>query len=81
MLLLPRNEIDSESIQQLQQKFQPHFSFAEIDGLNSSVLCEEVEHIDLMRLADFLWTPSLERGQLLNKLHSRIDIDWIDPAS
>jgi serine/threonine protein kinase len=81
MLLLPRNEIDSESIQQLQQKFQPHFSFAEIDGLNSSVLCEEAEHIDLMRLADFLWTPSLERGQLLNKLHSRIDIDWIDPAS
>jgi hypothetical protein len=81
LLLLPRNEIDSESVQQLQRKFQPHLSFAELDGLDSSLLCEEAEHIDLLRLAECLWTPSLERSQLLSKLHSRIDIDWIDPAS
>jgi len=77
LLLLPSGVSSPESIEHWKGSLDQIITIAELDGLQSAILCVDGEQLELSQIVYRLWLPGRERCQLAERLHSRSDVEWL----
>jgi serine/threonine protein kinase len=81
ILMLPTDRLDDDSVGKLQGILNGSGSMIELEGLDAPLLYIDGERMALSSMINRLWSPNAERNRLAERLHSRVDVDWISDDS